>query len=280
MTIILTSLSPQDEDKKQAYPQIFLGTLKKRIIISALIFAMIALLVYAFSTFEISLARLQGGLMRISWFFALMLPPSPGNSLPAYVQAMGETLAISFLGTFLAAFFAFPISLLAAKNIIPNIFIHFTVRRFFDTIRGIEVLIWALIWVTIVGLGPFAGLLAVASSDFGSFGKLFSESMETADRKAAEGIRACGGNRLEEIRLGLLPEVMPVMIGQVLYFIESNVRSATIIGIVGAGGIGLHLAEQIRTLEWQHVSFILIMILICVIVIDTISARLRTYIMG
>jgi len=141
-------------------------------------------------------------------------------------------------------------------------------------------LIWALVWINVVGLGPFAGVLAIAVSDFGALGKLFSEAIEGADGKQIEGIRASGGNALHEIRFGLMPQVFPVIAGQVLYFIESNVRSATIIGIVGAGGIGLQLAEQIRVLEWQKVSFLILMILMAVAVIDWISGKLRFAIIG
>ncbi len=113
-------------------------------------------------------------------------------------------------------------------------------------------------------------MLAIAISDFGAFGKLFSEAIEAADKKQVEGIRASGGSALHEIRFGLMPQVLPVIAGQVLYFIESNTRSATIIGIVGAGGIGLQLAEQIRVLEWQKVSFLILMILVAVAAIDWI----------
>jgi phosphonate transport system permease protein len=123
-------------------------------------------------------------------------------------------------------------------------------------------------------------VLAIAVSDFGAFGKLFSEAIEGADRKQLEGIRAAGGNTLHEIRFGLMPQVLPVIAGQVLYFIESNTRSATIIGIVGAGGIGLQLAEQIRVLEWQKVSFLILMILVAVAIIDWISSKLRFAIIG
>jgi len=102
------------------------------------------------------------------------------------------------------------------------------VRRLLDSIRGVDTLIWALVWINVVGLGPFAGVLAIAVADFGAFGKLFSEAIEAADRKQVEGIRAAGGNALHEIRFGLMPQVLPVIAGQVLYFIESNTRSATI----------------------------------------------------
>ncbi len=145
------------------------------------------------------------------------------------------------------------------------------VKRFFDVVRGIDTLIWALIWINVVGLGPFAGVLAIATSDFGALGKLFAEIVESADAKEQEGVRAAGGGRLAEVRFGLLPQVLPVIAGQILYFIESNTRSATIIGVVGAGGIGLHLSEQIRVLEWRQVSFLILLILVSVAAIDFVS---------
>jgi phosphonate transport system permease protein len=220
------------------------------------------------------------GLHQLGWITLMMMPPDPGSSLPTYLAAMGETLSIALLGTTLAAVFALPVSLLAARNIVPSNLFRFPARRLLDSIRGVDTLIWALVWINVVGLGPFAGVLAIAISDFGAFGKLFSEAIEAADRKQVEGIRASGGNALHEIRFGLMPQVLPVIAGQVLYFIESNTRSATIIGIVGAGGIGLQLAEQIRVLEWQKVSFLILMILVAVAAIDWISGKLRFAIIG
>ena len=131
-----------------------------------------------------------------------------------------------------------------------------------------------------VGLGPFAGVLAIMTSDIGNFGKLFSEAIEAADKKPVEGIVSTGGGRILGIRFGILPEVFPVLASQVLYFFESNTRSATIIGIVGAGGIGLHLAEAIRTLELQQASFIILLILVTVAAIDIVSNQLRFALIG
>ena len=168
----------------------------------------------------------------------------------------------------------------ARQNVVPPHIVASPIRRCLHTIRGVDTLIWALVWINVVGLGPFAGVLAIALSDFGALGKLFSEAIEGADRKQVEGIRASGGNALHEIRFGLMPQVFPVIAGQMLYFFESNTRSATIIGIVGAGGIGLQLAEQIRVLEWQKVSFLILMILIAVAAIDWISGKLRFAIIG
>jgi phosphonate transport system permease protein len=262
------------------YPDLFRGSHAGRLKALAVAVAAIALFFFGCWYMEISIHRLVTGFKQLGWFIMLMIPPDPGTSFPTYLHAMGETLSIAFLGTLLAAVFALPISLLAAKNIIPSIFLRFPVRRFLDSIRGVDTLIWALVWINVVGLGPFAGVLAIATSDFGAFGKLFSEAIEGADRKQVEGIRAAGGSKLHEIRFGLLPQVLPVLAGQILYFIESNTRSATIIGIVGAGGIGLQLAEQIRVLEWQKVSTLVLMILVAVAAIDFVSSRLRLAIIG
>jgi phosphonate transport system permease protein len=262
------------------YPDLFRGSHAARLKALAVAVAAIALFFFGCWYMEISIHRLVTGFKQLGWFVMLMIPPDPGTSFPTYLHAMGETLSIAFLGTLLAALFALPVSLLAAKNIIPSVFLRFPVRRFLDSVRGIDTLIWALVWINVVGLGPFAGVLAIATSDFGAFGKLFSEALEGADRKQVEGIRAAGGSKLHEIRFGLLPQVLPVLAGQILYFIESNTRSATIIGIVGAGGIGLQLAEQIRVLEWQKVSTLVLMILVAVAAIDFVSSRLRLAIIG
>jgi phosphonate transport system permease protein len=262
------------------YPGVFDRPALARLATPLMLLAAIAIFVFGLVHLGFSPARMLNGMHQLGWISMMMMPPDPGSSLPLYLKALGETLSIALLGTTLAAVFSLPVSLLAAKNIVPSNIFRFPVRRFFDAIRGVDTLIWALVWINVVGLGPFAGVLAIATSDFGAFGKLFSEAIEGADRKQVEGIRASGGNALHEIRFGLMPQVLPVIAGQVLYFIESNTRSATIIGIVGAGGIGLQLAEQIRVLEWQKVSFLILMILVAVAAIDWISSKLRFAIIG
>lgn len=220
------------------------------------------------------------GLSRLGIVVGLMFPPSPGTQLPVYLKALGETLAIAYLGTLTAAVFALPAAMLASRNVVANRIVHFLSRRGLDTIRGIDTLIWALIFTNVVGLGPFAGILAIAVSDFGTFGKTFSEAIEATDRKPVEGVLSAGGGALHGFRFGTLPEVFPVLASQVLYYMESNTRSATVIGIVGAGGIGLYLANEIAQAEWQRVCFIVLMILVTVVVIDLISSRLRFAIIG
>jgi phosphonate transport system permease protein len=272
--------APDSEHLRARYPDVFNRPVSARLATPAMIAAALAIFAFGLVDLDFSPARIWAGLHQLGWITLMMLPPDPGSSLPLSMKALGETLSIALLGTTLAAVCALPVCLLAARNIVPSRLLRFPVRRFLDAIRGVDTLIWALVWINVVGLGPFAGVLAIAVSDFGAFGKLFSEAIEAADQRQVEGIRASGGNALHEIRFGLLPQVLPVIAGQVLYFIESNTRSATIIGIVGAGGIGLQLAEQIRVLEWQKVSFLILMILVAVAAIDWISSKLRFAIIG
>jgi phosphonate transport system permease protein len=271
--------APDLDQLRARYPQVFERPASARLATPVVALLALAIFIFGLVDLDFSPTRFFNGLHELGWITLLMLPPDPGSSLPLYLKSMWETLSIALLGTTLAALMALPVSLFAARNVVPNI-VRFPVRRFLDSIRGIDTLIWALVWINVVGLGPFAGVLAIAVSDFGAFGKLFSEAIEAADRKQVEGIRASGGSALHEIRFGLLPQVLPIIAGQVLYFIESNTRSATIIGIVGAGGIGLQLAEQIRVLEWQKVSFLILMILVAVAAIDWISGKLRFAIIG
>jgi phosphonate transport system permease protein len=236
----------------------------------------------AFATLDVSWSRFFGGFRELFRILGLMLPPDYGTParLVLWLASIGETLAIAFLGTLLAALLAFPVSLLAARNVMPFSPLRFTVRRGLDGIRGVNTLIWALIWINVVGLGPFAGVLAIMTADSGTFGKLFSEAMEAADGKPEEGVLAAGGDPVARVRFGLLPQVMPVLLSQILYLMESNTRSATIIGIVGAGGIGQYLTEAIRTLEWQHVSFLVLIVLLTVAAMDFVSSRVRFAIIG
>ncbi|MBV9701848.1 MAG: phosphonate ABC transporter, permease protein PhnE [Methylobacteriaceae bacterium] len=264
------------------HPGVFTPNWRRRGATVATLTVLALLLVCGFASLDVSWSRIVRGLGRLGEFALLMLPPSFGtfDRLELYLLALAQTLAIAFLGTLLAALLALPFGFLAARNVIPNVFAHFVVRRVLDTIRAVDVLIWALIWINVVGLGPFAGILAIMTSDWGAFGKLFSEAVEAADRRAVDGIVSTGGSKLHAVRFGLVPQVLPVFLSQVLYFFESNTRSATIIGIVGAGGIGQLVAGQIMVLEWQHVAFLVLLVLVTVAIIDALSSRLRFAIIG
>jgi phosphonate transport system permease protein len=262
------------------HPRLMRGDWASRGLTVFIVAAASAVLVLSFSRFGFSIARLGTGISRLAQFLALTLPPDPGTQLPQLLRAMAETLAMAFLGTLIAAAIAFPVGLLAARNILPNALVHFLVRRAMDGVRAVDALIWALIWIGVVGLGPFAGILAIATTEFSGLAKLFAEAIENADTKAEEGVAASGGGRVQQIRFGLLPEVLPVMASQTLYLVEASTRGATALGIVGAGGIGLYVNESIRTLDWAKVAFEVILIFVAVTCIDFISSRLRLSILG
>jgi phosphonate transport system permease protein len=267
---------------RDRYPEHFRRFGPQRLPMIVVASAMLALLLYGMQVLGFFDGKLLSGMGRLVEIAGLMMPPDPGSwaHARAYGMALIETVASALLGTLSAAILALPVGLLAARNVTAQRIVRFLARRSLDTIRSVDILIWALIWINVVGLGPFAGALAIMTSDIGSFGKLFSEAIEAADRKPVEGIASAGGSHFMGIRFGILPEVFPVLASQVLYYFESNTRSASIIGIVGAGGIGLHLAEAIRTLELQQTSFIILMILVTVAAIDLVSSQLRFAMIG
>ncbi|MGH8429477.1 MAG: phosphonate ABC transporter, permease protein PhnE [Solimonas sp.] len=264
------------------HPQHFGGFDRRRSIALLAGAVALALLLFGMAALDFFSGKLLAGVARLVEIVGLMLPPDPGSWAHArtFGIALLETIAIAFLGTLAAAVLSLPVALLAARNVVAQRVVRFLSRRSLDTIRSVDILVWALIWVNVVGLGPFAGALAIMTADIGSFGKLFSEAMEAADRKPVEGIVSAGGSHALAIRFGILPEVFPVLASQVLYYFESNTRSASIIGIVGAGGIGLYLAEAIRTLELPQTSFIVMLILVAVALIDFVSSQLRFAVIG
>lgn len=239
---------------------------------AALVAAWLAAL---FWWFDITPARLANGLGGLLVILRQMFPPSPGSQWQDILQGLGQSVAMAFLGTFVAALVAVPLGFLGARNVVVNALAHFSIRRVFDGLRGMDQLIWALAFVRAVGLGPLAGVLAITAAEVCVLAKLFAEAIENAEPRQAEAVTAAGGARLLAIRFGLLPQVLPVMLAQTLYAFESNTRSAAILGVVGAGGIGLQIAERIKVRYWDEVSFIIILTLLTVALIDQLSARVR-----
>jgi phosphonate transport system permease protein len=173
-----------------------------------------------------------------------------------------------------------PLGFLGAGNVVTAWALRFSVRRLFDGFRGIDQLIWALAYVRAVGLGPLAGVLAIATADIAVLAKLYAEAIENVEPRQTEGVTAAGGGWAERLRFGVLPQVLPVMLAQVLYFFESNTRAAAILGVVGAGGIGLQISERIRVRAWDEVAFIILLMVVIVAAIDWGSARLRKRLIG
>jgi phosphonate transport system permease protein len=191
-----------------------------------------------------------------------------------YARELVVTLQIAVWGTALAVICAVPLGLLAAANIAPW-WIHQPVRRMLDAFRAINEMVFAMLFVVAVGLGPFAGVLALWVHTTGTLAKLFSEAVEAIDPQPVEGIRATGAHKLEEIAYGIVPQVLPLWISYSLYRFEANVRSASVVGMVGAGGIGVVLWEIIRGFYYAQTCAVLILIIVTVSAVDLLSARIR-----
>jgi len=240
----------------------------------------VGLFLWGLLVLEVTPGRLIDGIGQLGRVFMLMMPPAVTEHVWDYVRAIGETLAMAFLGTLVASMLAIPLALMGARNIMPLGPVRFLVRRSSDVVRGIDSLVWAIFFVSVVGLGPFAGILAIAMNDTGVLTKLYAEAMENTDREQVKGVRATGADGAQTICFGVLPQVMPVFLGNSLYFLESNLRSATILGVVGAGGIGFFLMDRMMINAWREVALIVIMVLITVACIDALSRMLRARLIG
>ncbi|MBG1267973.1 phosphonate ABC transporter, permease protein PhnE [Nostoc sp. WHI] len=193
-----------------------------------------------------------------------------------YLSETIITISMGIWGTLMAAIAAVPLSILASNNMCVPWIVQST-RRLLDAMRAINEIVFALIFVVAVGLGPFAGVLALFVHTAGTLGKLFSEAVEAIDPGPVEGIRATGASHIQEIIFGVLPQVLPLWTSFTLYRFESNVRSASVLGIVGAGGIGVSLYQSFGSFEYQKVCAILIILIIATGTIDLLSAKVRAW---
>jgi phosphonate transport system permease protein len=191
-----------------------------------------------------------------------------------YLKELLVTLHIAMWGTVLAIVAAVPLGLLSAHNVSPP-WVYQPVRRLMDACRAINEIVFALLFVVAVGLGPFAGVMALFIHNLGVFAKLFSEVVESVDPRPVEGIRVTGAVRLQEVIFGVIPQVMPLWSSFTLYRLETNVRSATTLGIVGAGGIGQTLYESIRSFQYGETAAQIIIVVVTVMLLDVLSARIR-----
>lgn len=197
-----------------------------------------------------------------------------------WLKLLAETLLLSYVGTLIGAVGAFSLNFFAAANVSPNPWIRFAVRRLLEFCRTVPGIVFALIFVIAFGLGPMAGVLAIAIHSVGALGKLYSEVVENIDMKPLEGIRSTGANWLSSIRFAVLPQVMPGFASYTLLRFEINVREASVMGFVGAGGIGQELVVAVRKFFYSDVSAILLMIIVTVFVIDICTGWLRARLFG
>ena len=282
MTVRLANLTAADiAAERGRFPRMFSRSPGERLRQWSGWIVVIALTVYCVYRFGfLSLDFLHGVTKFGSVVVAQLFPPTGFGDLPMFLKVMGETIAMAFIGTLLGAVFAFPLSFLASKNMMRSRPVQFGTRRFADLLRSFDYLIWALIFVRAIGLGPLAGIMAIAIVETGTFIKLYSEAIENLDRKQIDGMTAAGGNGLQRIRFGVLPQVLPMMLSNTLYMFEHNVRSASILGIVGAGGIGFLLADRLRAYELQEACLIIMLVVVAVYAIDWLSKSLRERLIG
>lgn len=237
----------------------------------------IAILIYSARISDIRPLELLEGSGTMAEYASRYFPPDFGD-WRFYLADIIETIGMGIWGTLLAAIVAAPLSIFGSENLCPIWLVQPT-RRAMDVMRAINEVVFALIFVVAVGLGPFAGVLALFVHTTGTLGKLFSEAIENIEVGPIEGVRASGASKFQEILFGVVPQVMPLWISYTLYRFEANVRSAAVLGIVGAGGIGVSLYQSFRSFKYPKVCAILIILIVAVGLLDVLSAQLRRRVM-
>jgi phosphonate transport system permease protein len=217
--------------------------------------------------------RFVRGLPWIADFVRRMLPPDL-TVLPQALSGALTTLEIALLGTAVAAVLALPLGFLSARNVAPG-GVFLGTRAVLNFFRSVDTLVYALVFVAAVGLGPFPGVLAVVAYTTTSLAKLYSEAIEGIDPGPVDAVAATGATRLQVLRFAVVPQVLPLFLSYVLYRLETNIRAATVLGFVGAGGIGFYLQTYLRTIDYPAASTVLLVTVAMVIVVDTVSSRLR-----
>lgn len=226
-----------------------------------------------------SWGELARGLPYIADVLGRMFPPN-WSYLERLWTPVAETIQIAVWGTLLGVVLALPVTFLAARNLAPSPWIFHAVRQVLNALRGINEIIFALIFVAAVGLGPFAGVLALAIHGAGMLGKFFAEAIEEVDAGPVEAIRATGARALQVIAFGVLPQAWPSWIAATLYRFEVNLRAATILGMVGAGGIGFELISSLKLFQYQDTATCVLTILALVMVTDWLSSMLRAKVLA
>lgn len=241
---------------------------------SSLCLAVLLLLQWSAEGAQISWNDLADGLPQIADFIGRTFPPN-WNILGRLLAPALETIQIAIWGTLLGILLAVPFSFLAARNLHGNHFVYQGARQILNITRSINELILALVFVSAVGLGPFPGVLALALHGFGMLGKFFGESIEEIDGGPIEAMQATGANTLQVIAFAAIPQVITAWIAVILYRFETNLRSATVLGMVGAGGLGFELVGSLKLFKYQETATCVIVITAMVVCADALSSHLR-----
>ncbi|MEL6580412.1 MAG: phosphonate ABC transporter, permease protein PhnE [Cyanobacteria bacterium J06621_12] len=267
------------QNHSQVSPEVkqMLAKEKKQITIVKILFLVgaIALLIFSYRQSELNppvLIQRGGNMVEYTRSY---FPPD-FSYWRTYLEDTLITISMGIWGTLLAAIAAIPLSILASENVCP-VWIVQPTRRLLDAMRAINEIVFALVFVVAVGLGPFAGVMALFIHTTGALGKLFSEAVEAIEPGQVEGIRATGASKIQEVIFGIIPQVIPLWTSFALYRFESNVRAASVLGIVGAGGIGVSLYQSFQSFDYGKVCAILIILILATTIIDTISAKLRNW---
>lgn len=241
---------------------------------AALVVVLIVLYGLCWQLAQVDLIKLADGLPKLGHWLAQAWPPDVAE-LPLFAQRMGETMAMAALGTTAAALLALPMAVLASRNITPFPKLYYPARWVLNALRGIDSFVFALLFVAAVGLGPFAGVLGIALHTWGSAAKLFADHIENAGTGPLEAVRTTGAGRGTAIVYALLPDLLPVLLSTTLFWWEFNVRASTVLGVVGAGGIGLELKNSMDLLDFSRLFTIIALILVVVTLLDQLSGWLR-----
>ena len=236
-----------------------------------------AALAWSARDLNLSLTELVKGMPWVADFVSRMLPPNWGF-MARLARPVFETVQLAVWGTLFAMVLALPLCFLAARNLSPTPVVFHFMRQVFNAARGINEIIFALIFVAAVGLGPFPGVLALAVHGAGMLGKFFSESIEEIDQGPIEALRSTGAGPIQIIVFGVLPQVITAWIAVVLYRFETNLRQATVLGMVGAGGIGFELVGSMKLFQYQDTATCILVIIAMVMAADYVSTRLRAWI--
>lgn len=240
---------------------------------------------------RVSMWKISAGLPRLGEYLAKTLPTLRWESLGAdigewfwrwrvWLKLLIETILIAYMATLMGVIGAFILSFPASRNLTPNNWVLNITRRYLEIVRTVPELVWALIFVFCFGVGPLAGVIAIATHVTGALGKLYSEANENIDMRPVDGVKASGGNWFQQIRIGVVPQVVPNIISYTFMRFEINVRSSSIIGYVGAGGLGQEIRVAMSLQEYTDLSALFVIIFVTVIVIDFISEKLRHRIIG
>jgi phosphonate transport system permease protein len=222
---------------------------------------------------EVSLFKLERGLPWMADFVVRMFPPD-FSVLGSAVKGALQTLEIAVVGTSLAALLAFPLGFLSARNVAPP-GLFYGMRGVLNLFRSIDTMVYALFFVAAVGLGPFPGVMAVVVYTTMSLAKLYSEAIEGIDTGPVEAITATGATRLQILRYGVIPQIVPLFISYILYRLETNIRAAAILGFVGAGGIGFYIQTYLRMMNYRAAACVLLVLIVMVMAVDFASSQIR-----